>query len=111
MKRIFISTLLILTTIFTAFADEVSFVASAPKSVVVGNRFKIAYEVNTKADSQPTISDVDGLRVLSGPHHSTFMSSSMAVFITMRFPDLCFDIVHLLYQFAPGLASRRRVFK
>lgn len=76
MKRIFLSTLLILTTIFTAFADEVSFVASAPKSVVVGNRFKIAYEVNTKADSQPTISDVDGLRVLSGPHHSTFMSSS-----------------------------------
>lgn len=76
MKRVFISTLLILTTIFTAFADEVSFVASAPKSVVVGNRFKIAYEVNTKADSQPTISDVDGLRVLSGPHHSTFMSSS-----------------------------------
>lgn len=76
MKRIFLSTLLILTTICTAFADEVSFVASAPKSVVVGNRFKIAYEVNTKADSQPTISDVDGLRVLSGPHHSTFMSSS-----------------------------------
>lgn len=76
MKRVFISTLLILTTIFTAFADEVSFVASAPKSVVVGNRFKIAYEVNTKADSQPTIADVDGLRVLSGPHHSTFMSSN-----------------------------------
>lgn len=76
MKRIFISTLLILTTIFTALADEVSFVASAPKSVVVGNRFKIAYEVNTKADSQPTITDVDGLRVLSGPHHSTFMSSN-----------------------------------
>ena len=76
MKRVFISTLLILTTIFTAFADEVSFVASAPKSVVVGNRFKIAYEVNTKADSQPTITDVDGLRVLSGPHHSTFMSSN-----------------------------------
>ena len=76
MKRVFISTLLILTTIFTALADEVSFVASAPKSVVVGNRFKIAYEVNTKADSQPTIADVDGLRVLSGPHHSTFMSSN-----------------------------------
>ena len=75
MKRAIISTLFILTTIITAFADEVSFVASAPKSVVVGNRFKIAYEANTKTDSQPTISDVDGLRILSGPHHSTFMSS------------------------------------
>lgn len=76
MKKILLSTLLILTTIFTAFADEVSFVASAPKSVVVGKRFELKYEANTKTDSQPTISDVDGLRVLTGPHSSFFTQSS-----------------------------------
>lgn len=75
MKRILLSTLLIFITICTAFADDISFVASAPKSVVAGKRFQISYEVNTKTDSQPTLSDVDGLRILTGPHHSTFMSS------------------------------------
>lgn len=76
MKKILLSTLLILTTIFTAFADEVSFVASAPKSVVVGKRFELKYEANAKTDSQPTLPDVDGLRVLTGPHSSFFTQSS-----------------------------------
>ena len=74
MKRILLSTLLILTALCTAFADEVSFVASAPKSVVAGKRFELKYEANTRTDGQPTIADVDGLRVLTGPHSSTFSS-------------------------------------
>ena len=74
MKKILLSTLLILTAVCTAFADEVTFVASAPKSVVAGKRFELKYEANTKTDGQPTIAEVDGLRVLSGPHPSTFTS-------------------------------------
>ena len=74
MKRILISTLLILTAVCTALADEVTFVASAPKSVVAGKRFELKYEANAKTDGQPTIADVDGLRVLAGPHPSTFTS-------------------------------------
>ena len=76
MKRILLSTLFILITVTTAFADEVSFIASAPKSVVVGKRFKIAYEANTKTDSQPTIPEVDGMRVLMGPSSSVMTQSS-----------------------------------
>ena len=76
MKRILLSTLFILITVTTAFADEVSFIASAPKSVVVGRRFKIAYEANTKTDSQPTIPEVDGMRVLMGPSSSVMTQSS-----------------------------------
>lgn len=76
MKRAIISTLFILTTIITAFADEVSFVASAPKSVVVGNRFKVAYEANTRTDSQPTLPEVDGMRILMGPSSSIMTQSS-----------------------------------
>lgn len=76
MKRILLSTLLFITTICSAFADEVSFVASAPKSVVVGQRFKIAYEANTRTDSQPTLPEVDGMRVLMGPSSSIMTQSS-----------------------------------
>ena len=76
MKRILLSTLFILTTISAVFADEISFVASAPKSVVAGSRFKLTYEVNSKTDSQPTISEVDGLRILTGPHSSFFTQTS-----------------------------------
>ena len=76
MKRIFLSTLLILLTICTAFADEVSFIASAPKSVVVGKRFKIAYEANSRTDSQPTLPEVDGMRILMGPSSSVMTQSS-----------------------------------
>ena len=74
MKRILLSTLLFLNTIGAVFADEVSFIGSAPKSVVVGNRFNISYEANTKTDSQPTLPDVEGLRILMGPSSSTFTS-------------------------------------
>ena len=76
MRRILLSTLLFIATICTAFADEVSFVASAPKSVVVGQRFKIAYEANTRTDSQPTLPEVDGMRVLMGPSSSVMTQSS-----------------------------------
>ena len=77
MKRILLSTLLILTTICTAFADEVSFIASAPKSVVVGRRFNLSYEANRKTDGQPTIPEVDGMRVLMGPSSSIMSQSSI----------------------------------
>ena len=76
MKRILLSILLILTTISAAFADGISFVASAPKSVEVGKRFNLAYEVNSKTDGQPVISEIDGMRILTGPHSSYFTQSS-----------------------------------
>ena len=76
MKRILLSTLFILTTISAVFADEVSFIASAPKSVVVGKRFELKYEANKKTDSQPALSEIDGLRILTGPHSSFFTQTS-----------------------------------
>ena len=74
MKRIFLSTLLVLATITAAFADEVSFLVSAPDSVVVNRRFQIEYEINKKADSDPTMPDVEGLKILFGPAYSNISS-------------------------------------
>lgn len=76
MKRILLSTLMFLTTIAVAFADEVSFIGSAPKSVVVNKRFNLSYEVNTKTDKAPTIPTIDGLRILAGPSPSVSISKS-----------------------------------
>lgn len=74
MKRILLTSLLLLTTIAAALADEITFVANAPKSVVAGKRFSITFEINNKTDGQPSIPDIDGLRILSGPNYSTFTS-------------------------------------
>ena len=60
----------------TVVANEVSFVASAPNSVVAGKRFEFKYEVNINTDSQPTFPDVDGLRVLTGPCRTSSMHNS-----------------------------------
>lgn len=74
MKRIVLTSFLLLTTIAAALADEITFVANAPKSVVAGKRFSITFEINNKTDGQPSIPDIDGLRILSGPNYSTFTS-------------------------------------
>ena len=76
MKRILLSTLLIITMISAAIANEISFVASAPKSVVAGSRFKISYEINSKTDTQPVFPDIDGVRILTGPHRSFYTQTS-----------------------------------
>lgn len=77
MKRIFLSTLLILSTITAAFADEVSFVVSAPDSVVVNKRFQVEFQINQKVDSLPAMPDVEGLDILFGPGYSISTSTEI----------------------------------
>ena len=40
-------------------ADEISFVTSAPRSVVVNQHFKISYKVNRVKVAEPTIPEID----------------------------------------------------
>ena len=71
MKRILLSLLFVLTIISSAAADEIiSFVASAPETAVVGERFKITYEVNSMTDGYPTFTEIDGMEILMGPSTS-----------------------------------------
>ena len=58
---------MLLTTVVTVCADDITFVGSAPKSVVVGKRFKIEYIVNARTDGQPTLPEIAGMRILMGP--------------------------------------------
>lgn len=75
MKRIFISFFLPLLFIGSALADEVTFVASAPRTVVVDNHFKLQYTVNTTDVNEPVLADLKGFELLSGPARSTSFSS------------------------------------
>ena len=74
MKRILLSTLFVMAMISSTFADEVSFVASAPKTVEVGQRFKIEFKVNSRTDGLPALPEIDGMEILFGP--STSRTSS-----------------------------------
>ena len=71
MKKLFLTTLLLFSIIGTTLADEISFVTSAPRSVVVNQHFKISYRINRIKVGEPTIPDIEGFRILSGPHRST----------------------------------------
>lgn len=70
MRKIF-STILLL--ICTGLLAQVDFSANAPKTVVVGNQFRIAYSLNASGSDLRTPS-LDGFRLLAGPSTSSSMS-------------------------------------
>ena len=74
MKRIFLTTLLFILFIGNALADEITFVANAPKSVVANQQFKLTFKVNRANVKEPTIPDLSDFDVLTGPHRSTQQS-------------------------------------
>lgn len=76
MKRLLLTLLLFTTIIGNAVADDVTFVASAPKSVVVGQRFKLTYTINTTDAKEPVLPEMPGFELLAGPYTSTQQSYS-----------------------------------
>lgn len=74
MRRFLLTSVLMVATVFALFADEVSFVASAPKSVVVNQQFRLSYKVNRAKVKEPSIADIPGFAILSGPNRSTQQS-------------------------------------
>ena len=77
MKRILSTLLFSLFFIGNLFADDVTFVASAPKTVVVDNYFRLEYKVNTTTDvSEPILPDIKGFELLNGPVRSQSTSYS-----------------------------------
>ena len=100
MKRIFTLLLFSLILVGHAFADEVTFVASAPKSVVVNNRFRLEYTVNSKDAGQPVLPDFKGFEILSGPTTSSYSTTS--TINGKRSSDSGFTFTYLLLPKAAG---------
>ena len=74
MKRILFTTLLFLLFIGNISADEITFVAQAPKSVVVNQQFRLTFKINRANVKEPTIPDLSDFDILTGPHRSTQQS-------------------------------------
>ena len=76
-KKILLSVTLIMLAAARVLADDVSFTAQAPQAVVLGERFRITYKVNTNNVKEFRAPDMKSINILSGPNTST--SSSMSV--------------------------------
>jgi hypothetical protein len=75
MKRI-LAIVALLTITLGAFADNVTFIARAPRVVAVGEQFQLKFDVNVMPDDfyNPDIKNFD---VLAGPNMSQFQSTTV----------------------------------
>ena len=69
--RLLLSAILIIMAGVSAVAQEVSFTAQAPQTVVAGSQFRITYKINTRDHKEFRAPDMKGLSILSGPNTST----------------------------------------
>lgn len=58
-------------------ADEITFTASAPKAVVMGETFKLSYTINTHDAKNFRVGDITDFDILMGPSQSS--SSSLSI--------------------------------
>lgn len=75
-KRLYAVTVLLLAAAY-AYADEITFTAQAPQTVVAGDRFRITYKVNTRDVRDFRAPDMEGLSILAGPSTSTSSSTQI----------------------------------
>ena len=76
-KGLLLSVMLIMLTGVTAIAQDVTFTAQAPKAVVVGERFRITYKVNTRDAKEFRAPDMKNIQILTGPATSTSSSTTI----------------------------------
>lgn len=76
MRKVFISLFLSILTVVTAWAD-VTFKASAPSAVAVGQQFRVEYTANARANGISVDLEGRGFEVLYGPSNSSSQSTSI----------------------------------
>ena len=77
MKRLLIVMTLLIATLASAMADEVTFTASAPSAVVMGETFRLQYTVNTHSAKGFRVCNIEDFDILSGPNQSSSSSTSI----------------------------------
>lgn len=77
MRKAVLTTILLFITLSAVFADDISFVASAPKSVVVNQQFRLQYTINTHNAKEPRLPGFEGLRIIAGPYRSQQSSTQI----------------------------------
>ena len=97
-KGLLLSVMLIMLTGVTVIAQDVTFTAQAPKAVVVGERFRITYKVNTRDAKEFRAPDMKNIQILTGPATSTSSSTTIingkvenSTTITYTFTAVAYD--------------------
>ena len=76
-RRLLLSVMLIMLAGVRAFAEDATLTAQAPQAVVVGERFRITYKVNTRDAKEFRAPDMKSIEILTGPATSTSSSTSI----------------------------------
>lgn len=76
-KGLLLAAALIMLAGVRAIAQDVSFTAQAPQAVVVGERFRITYKVNTRDAKEFRAPDMKNIQILTGPATSTSSSTTI----------------------------------
>ncbi|MBO7437586.1 MAG: protein BatD [Bacteroidaceae bacterium] len=76
-KGLLLAVALIMLAGVRAIAQDVSFTAQAPQAVVVGERFRITYKVNTRDAKEFRAPDMKNIQILTGPATSTSSSTTI----------------------------------
>ncbi len=76
-KGLLLAATLIMLAGVRAIAQDVTFTAQAPKAVVVGERFRITYKVNTRDAKEFRAPDMKSIQILTGPATSTSSSTTI----------------------------------
>ncbi|NDV78889.1 protein BatD [Dysgonomonas sp. 511] len=80
MKKYWFLLILILISITSVFADNITFRINAPQAVVVGARTQIQYVLNgAETQDEPQMPDIKGFDVIFGPSKSVQSSSSVVI--------------------------------
>lgn len=77
MKKLIIILIALIVYSTQAFADKVSFTASAPDAVVVGDQFRLSYTVTTQKVKDFRAPSIKGFDVLMGPSRSQQSSTQI----------------------------------
>ncbi len=95
MKRTLLSIIGIIMMLTSAFADEVSFVTSAPKTVEQNQQFRLSYKVNRGNVNDPRIPEIEHFQILSGPNRSTSQSFSSINGVVTQEQSVTFNYILL----------------
>ena len=106
MKKVILLWALFIGCCMALFADEVSFTAKAPQSVVVGQQFRLVYTVNQEAKDLRA-PDMPNFEVLMGPSVSSqrsvqFINGSMSSSLTVSYTFILMGNEPGTYTIAPA---------
>ena len=76
-QKLVITFTLLLATFTYVKADEVTFTASAPGAVVMGETFRLQYTINTHNAKSFRVGNITDFDILSGPNQSSSTSTSI----------------------------------